>query len=77
MKSRTWALSLLIALLAPIGCSSLTGCDEETMEFRDTDIRPQVANYENNGWDCDLISSRPDPIFGIATIRNWKCTRCK
>ena len=66
----------LLILTPLIGCP--TGpCEQESIEFTDVDTRPQVTSYENDGWDCDLLYARPDPIFGIAVVRGWKCTRCK
>ena len=71
---------VLFAAFAPAACTKVVEpepCEKEFMEFSDTDTRSRLASFENAGWDCELISSRRDPIFGIVLLRDWGCTRCK
>ena len=67
-----WAI---LAVLAVLACGG-TECVLESREVRDTDINRNVENWLEAGWNCELLYARPDPIFGIAMVRTWSCSRC-
>lgn len=74
---RSSVILAVAVLVIRCGGEPVEPCVEEFIEFTDSDTRPEVADFAERGWDCELISTRRDPIFGIATLRTWLCSRCR
>ena len=71
---------LLSFLFATVACSNPAECEPESMTFRETVARSedsQINELTEDGWDCTLLSSMPDPIFGLGLVLDWQCTRCR
>jgi len=71
------------SLLAAVGiclsaCSgpSEPECVEETRQMQDFSTNPKIGEWSDAGWDCDLLYTQLDPIFGLIVKRTWSCSRC-
>mgnify|MGYP001594211719 CR=1 FL=1 len=77
-RGRFRALALTLVLLC---CACSEPCVEEVVEFREFVAGPgepsAADSYERDGWDCRLLASVTDVIFGTGVRRDWRCTRCR
>lgn len=69
---------LCSAIFVLLACSGPAEpeCVLETRERRDFSGNPKIVEWTEAGWDCELLYTMPDPIFGIGTHRYWFCSRC-
>ena len=69
---------MLLPVLALAACSDSMEppCVEEAVEFTQLSTSSRATNLQKEGWDCQFLFARRDPIFGIAVLETWNCTRC-